>query len=231
MRNYLVWLILCAITVPFFSCQKDDLSPEDKLVHFKNLKVGQISKFVLFKGENYQSNANFNFEYVADTLVVEIVDQKPDGYFVREYLTPGSVSLNGQNHVAFADTDVFYYLKRAGNYIHLKHDHFRLRSRLFVFPDEETFDIELMNPVSPQVEVKGWKTNLPYSTNYITAYLPSLELFGNTYNDLSVMIDNRPMKSKGSGVTHIYNEKYGMVRVSQYSALTGQGFGWDLLPN
>lgn len=231
MKDYLGWLVLCTLAICLSACQKDNISPEDHLVNFNSIKVGQQSKFILFKGEHYQSSADHSFTYFSDTLVVEVVARKPDGYFVREYLTPGSISLNGENHVAFADTDIFYYILKTGNVIAIKHDHFRLRSRLFVFPDENTFEIDLNQPVSPRVSIKGWKTNLPYSTNYIAAYLPEMELFGKSYKDLSVMVDNRPMKSKGSGITHIFNRRYGMVRVAQYAALTGQGFGWDLLPN
>jgi hypothetical protein len=181
MKDCLSWSFLCMLLFYFTSCQKDNISPEDSLLNFNQIKVGQKSTFILFKGENYQSNADFSFSYIADTLVVEVVAQKPDGFFVREYLTPGSISLNGENHVAFADTDIFYYIKRAGNSVTIKHDHFRLRSRLFVFPDEENFAIELNEPVSPEVFIKGWKTNLPYSTNYAEAFLPEMELFGKTY--------------------------------------------------
>jgi len=50
------------------------------------------------------------------------------------------------------------------------------------------------------------------------------------FDNLNVLIDNRDVKLGGPGNTHIYSEKYGLVRATSYNASTGKGFGWDLLP-
>lgn len=230
MTCYQAWWVLCACTLLITSCQKDDLSPDNNFVNFKSPQVGQQSRFVLFKGEDYKSNTNFDFTYTNDTLVIEVLEKKSDGYYVREFLSPGSASLNGQNNVAFADLEIYYFLEKNGNLIRIKYPNFRQNSRLFLFPSEFGGTINLEETVDPQVEVKGWKTNLPYSTGYVEA-ATSLDLFGKSYKNLNFMMDNRPMKQRGSGITHIYNKDYGMVRVSEYSSLTGKGYGWDLLPN
>ncbi|MEZ4950789.1 MAG: hypothetical protein R2784_15605 [Saprospiraceae bacterium] len=129
----------------------------------------------------------------------------------------------------FSDLEIQYFIEKNGNQIRIKYPNFRQNSRLFLFPTEFGGTINLEETVDPQVEVKGWKTNLPYSTAYVEA---ATNMFvWEELQNLNFMMDNRPMKQRGSGITHIYNKDYGMVRVSEYSSLTGKGYGWDLLPN
>ncbi|MEZ4980788.1 MAG: hypothetical protein R2769_04215 [Saprospiraceae bacterium] len=129
-----------------------------------------VNKAGLFfsKGEDYKSNANFDFTYTNDTLVVEVLEKKSDGYLVREFLSTGSASLNGQNNVAFADLEIQYFIEN-GNQIRIKYPNFRQNSRLFLFPTEFGGSINLAPRLILLVEVKSWKTNLPYSTAYVEA--------------------------------------------------------------
>ncbi len=214
------------------SCQKDKPVEPERLgnISFEAPKIGQLSRYILLKGDNYKNDQSFDFSYYPDTLEVEIVDETEDGFLIEERLSPNSISLNGENHVPFADSTINYYLQFDQGMLKVKNVHFRMTSRLFFIQTEFVPGLELEPFESLAVEFKGWKTNLPYNSNVYKAHTEGLELFGKTYEFLNVYIENRPMEEKGSGATHAYSLKEGLVRSSYYSWWTGQGFGWDLLP-
>ncbi len=218
-------LLLC-----LFSCKKDPvLIIEETKVNFENPKVGNFSHYVLLQGQNIRDREDQYFEYVFDTLRIEIVAIDESGYLIEESLTEGSASLNGENYVSFPTKIVSYYLNISDEMISIKNLHPRIKSRLFFMPDEiEGLQIEKYEEL--EVEMESWKTSLPFQTKFQLAYLENFELFGKMYEHLNVVINNNPMKDQLSGYTHIYSMKDGLVRSSSYSAQTGKGYGWDLLP-
>lgn len=229
MRKSTLWAALCCLL--FFNCSKDDPHPDKpQKINFAQPEVGQISRYVLLKGEDYKSRINFNFDYLADTLVAEIIQKDTGGFLVKEYLAPGSVSLNGANNVAFADSTIYYYLKIEHDRLKIKNLHFRITSRLFFGNPIQSEGIDLQDFEDLKVAFNGWKTNLPYTTSVFYAFAENHIQFEEVYDRLNVLIDNRPMQNRSSGFTHVYAKKHGLVRSSQYSWYTSQGFGWDLLP-
>ncbi len=223
-------LLLVSLSLLFFSCQKDEDPFKVEKISFEHPQVGQKSLYLLLKGEDYKSNHNFNFSYVNDTLAAEIVAKNEKGYLVKEYLTPGSASLNGENNVAFADSAIYYYLDFQGDLLFLHQVQERLTSRIYFFQFSNEQFLLLAGRRELQVGIKGWKTDLPYSTDKIDAFTSNMELLNAQYDTLNIAIDNRPLKTREPGFTHIFSKKYGLVRSSHYSWYTSKGFGWDLLP-
>jgi hypothetical protein len=229
MRKHILWAAIGCLL--FISCQKDEVAhskPAEK-INFQSPEVGQASRYLLLRGDDYKNNANSSFSYLPDTLAIEIVEKHRDTLLLKEYLTPGSVSLNGQNNVAFADSTIYYDLLLESDMLYLRNRHFRMTSRLFFLPSPPE-GLSLRAYDNLEVAFQGWKTELPYATNLQTAFAENFELLGVMYDHLNILIDNRAMKNKSQGCTHVYSRKHGLVRSSQYSWYTGKGYGWDLLP-
>lgn len=229
LRILLGWLFL----VLLLACQKEDLLPSEtgRSINLQQPRVGQISRYVLLKGEDYKSGGNIDFQYIPDTLIAEVVAVEGNVLLISEYLAPGSISLNGENHVAFADSVVYYRLHLDKGQIALQNLHFRMSSRLFFLEAGKKESLPLEPVLQPVYRVTGWKTNLPYSSDLHIGAIPSMELFGKIYTDLNIVIDNQPMREQHPGKTHIYSARYGLVRATQNNWHTGKGYGWDLLPD
>ena len=213
-----------------FSCKKDPIKIiEETKVNFENPKVGNFSHYVLLQGENIRDRDNNSYEYMTDTLRIEIVDIDENGYLIEETLTAGSASLNGENNVSFPTQTISYYLNISDEMVSIKNLHTRIKSRLFFMPDEIE-GLQTAKYEDLEVKMESWKTSLPFQTKFQLAFLENFELLGKMYDHLNVVINNDPMKDQLSGYTHIYSMKDGLVRSSSYSAHTDKGFGWDLLP-
>lgn len=230
MRKIIFWAAISCLLF-LVGCRKDgDETIVAGKISFQDPQVGQRSMYVSLVGDDYKQLNNHHFEYLADTLIAEIMEKDTAGYLVREYLTSGSASLNGASYVAFADSTIYYYLRFEQDEIHIKNLHPRLTSRLFFFNTSVDESLPMQDFTDLQVEFKGWKTNIPYSTNLYKAFVVDYRQFDAVYDRLNVMIDNRPMKNRGAGHTHVYSAKHGLIRSCQYSWYTSKGFGWDLLP-
>jgi len=229
MRESILMSIAGIFLLCLFSCKKEPIQiVEETKVNFENPKVGNFSHYVLLQGENIRDRENHQFEYMKDTLRIEILDIDENGYLIEEKLTEGSASLNGENNVSFPSQTISYYLNISEKVISIQNLHPRIKSRLFFMADE-TEGLQTEKYEELEVEMESWKTSLPFQTNFQLAFLEDFELFGKMYPHLNVVINNDPMKEQLSGYTHIYSLEDGLVRSSSYSALTDKGFGWDLL--
>lgn len=228
-------LVLACLFVS--SCKKEPIEPIVVInphgnINLTNPKIGQQSRYVLFRGEDIKDNENFNYEYLPDTLAVEIVAEDENGYMVKEFLTAGSRSLNGENNVAFADSTWYYYIyvdqedeslkvKQRGNYY---------RTRLFFLYNENERGLSTQQIASPTTEIMGWKTSLPFAKELVSARVNDFNVFGQQYESLNVVIDNRPMQESLPGSTHVFSLEEGLIRSAEYSDFDGRGYGWDVLP-
>lgn len=215
------------------ACRDDhaiDLQPDSgNHIRFSAMQIGQTSRYVRFAGEDYGDPNNFNFSYLADTLVLRIIGAEASGYLVEEKLTPGSASLNGAGNLPNADTTYVNYWK-------IEHD------TLFMHATDGSpwiwshfanggFILPLTAFTAPIVEIQGWKTTHSYTESYWTGVDPAYSLFGNLYANLNVLTDNRPMATDGPGALYVYSRQNGVVKTATYSWWTSQGSGWDLLPD
>jgi hypothetical protein len=80
-----------------------------------------------------------------------------------------------------------------------------------------------------EIDIQGWKTNLPYQESLRTGHDPEHTIKSKTFEDLNIIIDNTPMQVDGPGSTIVYNSKYGVIRAVGYSWWTQSGQGFDLL--
>lgn len=226
MKNYVVLLLFGLLF--WASCSKDseNLLDTSNPIVFDNMAVGQQSRYVLLKGEDYKNRDNHQFEYQRDTMIIEIVSQDENGFLAEEYLSAGSASLNGEYHVAFPELTFSYYFNVQDTLLTIQAIKEREISRVFFLFDTA---LPLVKSEYLKVTMPSWKTSLPYKESYIMAYLEPYLLFDKRYDYLNVMIDNEGMKQNLPGYTHVYSAEFGLVRSSQYSPETSKGFGWDLL--
>lgn len=228
-------IIVFVAFVAFNSCSKDDsIKPQEldfgNKVQFNKLEVGQKSQYVFFIGEDYDQQGSSSYTYVTDTLVLEIIDQDDNGFLVREYLTPESASLHSASNVAFADATIVYYLSPEAGKLNLITKEQRLTTRLFQLSskNEGSYSLDDMNEF--EIKINGWSTSQPLYDGVLEGFTTNYRQLNLEFDNLNVLIDNRDVMLGGPGNTHIYSEKYGLVRATSYNASTGKGFGWDLLP-
>ena len=217
------------------SCSKDnEVEIQDDIfgtkVQFDQLKVGQQSEYVFFIGENYDEQGTNSYTYVTDTMVLEVFDKDENGFLVREYLTPGSASLHNASNVAFADANVVYYLNNEGGMLNLHSKDERLITRLFQLSSNNPGEYDLNELDMLEIKINGWTTSQPLFDGVLEGYTKNYRQLNLEFDNLNVLIDNRDVQLGGPGNTHVYSEKYGLVRATSYNASTGIGFGWDLLP-
>lgn len=228
-------IIVFVAFLAFNSCSKDEPMPIEKedfgtRLQLDKLAVGQMSKYVFFIGENYDQQGTNSYTYVTDTMVLEVFDKDESGYLVREYLTPGSASLHNASNVAFADATIVYYLQAEGGELALVSKDERLMTRLFQLSSSSDATFGLQDMDMMQINISGWTTSQPLYDGVLEGFTKNYRQLNLEFDNLNVLIDNRDVQLGGPGNTHVYSEKYGLVRATSYNASTGKGFGWDLLP-
>ena len=232
MRGHWLWLapaILLSVT-----CHMEEGIGPDAVtgqINFEAPAAGQLSRYVLWIGEDYRSDANNNFVYQSDTMEIEILEwDEMQGWLIEERLSSGSASLHGAGLVAFPDRSFRYYLNIVSDTLRLIPQQTRYSSRIFFLPSFENHALPLGTIIRPTITMQGWKTIPRYFDNYAMGAVPECKLIDRNYNQLNVVIDNRNMQSVGTGYTHYYSGTYGLVRSSQYNLRSNKGYGWDLIP-
>jgi len=93
-------LLLLALLITFFSCQKNEPIEEELGENEINLSALKIGQKTFYKGFSSECGNVTAFKYTGDTLVMEIVDT--DGsLYLKEYYTNGSPS-NSDAQVSFS---------------------------------------------------------------------------------------------------------------------------------
>lgn len=228
-------LLITLLALLVLRCKKEDTRPElptlpsDHNISLKHPQVGQTSRYVLLKGERYFDDSQPDaYSYAADTLVVELVDETATGFRIREYLTEFSASKSSpMPEVPFPDSVTYYEMQLQGDSVLFSSNEEFFTSRLLPFASRPfSLSVFQSNPTS----FVGWKTELPYCECYREAFVEELSLFGYTYPDLNVIIDNLAMQVDGPGYTVVYSADAGWVRTYVVNWWTQTGQGWDLLP-
>ena len=239
-RSFLLFAIPVALFV--FSCRKENPPgptgptgpPAAGLIRFDSMAVGQISKYIGLTGEDYYTSNNDNYQYVDDTLVLEIVAQDANGFLVAE-----SLHYVGDIYPWIGEhpDSVYHY------YLEVKDDTLKAKKvpspSQWPYPDSRIFSfrtamndggLPLAQITSPKVDILGWKTSLGYCECRREAYTEDYTLFGVDYPPLNVIVENSAMAFDGNGETYVYSKETGVVRFSTYGWWTQSGYGWDLLP-
>ena len=213
------------------ACSKDDdINPDSNKIKFDNLAVGQKSNYVFLSGQNYFDINGFDdFQYLQDTLVLEIIGQNQDQFMVKESISPGSAVLNGTENkwIAEPDEDYLYFIEVVGNQFKVTPISGTLvQSRIFI----GNIELDLEKFTAEEVEIKGWKTSLNECGCEKKVFTQDYKLFDQQYDHLNIYLNNTALAVDGEGFTYVYNQSDGIVRQSIYSPWTGSGAGWDLVP-
>ncbi len=226
-----IWLLLTAI-----ACEKENsISPDngqsqaDK-INLSKVRTGQINKYVLFIGEDYKDAENAHFQYLSDTLLIEVIEEDSAGYLIKEYLSPGSASLHGEHNVSHPSEAAYYYLTVEQDMLNVQYRDFHSSSRLFSNGSPNSFQLPFNYDCLLEVKLNGWKTSIPPAENLLCGFIKNAIILEKNYERLQVYIDNRELLNNQPGYTHLYSSTTGLVRTIQYSLWTNKGYGWDLVP-
>ena len=198
-------------------------------IRFDSLAVGQRSRYLGLEGYGYSGGNGSEFSYSDDTLILEIVGQDLNGFKVAETLH--YVDTVSAWQATFRDSIYFYYLQIADDSLHLApFGTSYVRSRLFNYY-QRSDGLYLTPLVGTQVDIHGWKSGFPYCECWRHGFTLDYSLFGKTYPYLNVLMQDYRMQVDGNGQTYVYSAKAGIVKSSEYSWWTSNGYGWDLLPD
>ncbi|OGU13356.1 MAG: hypothetical protein A2X61_14745 [Ignavibacteria bacterium GWB2_35_12] len=197
-------------------------------ISFSNLQVGQESKYIYLKGEDYRNPDSSKFRYYKDTLIVQVVDKNDSGYTIKEFLSPYSEVFNGGIGPNY-NSIIYYTVRIENDTIFFISDTYYLHSYLLGVYYMNPFILSANDFFDQYINIFGWKTDLPYKENYRQGYTENYELFSEMYDRLNIIVNNGPMARDGGGKTYVYSLKYGIVKTSQYSWWWSNGDGWDLL--
>ena len=192
-------------------------------IRFDALEVGQISRYEVFTGTGYRTSDSSTVSYAGGVLVAEIVDEENAGFVVHEYFdSPPTVSSAVEQRLQLDQTYI-YTVRVEDEVLKVEASGDELRSRLL----RPMPDLPLIDVASPQTELLGWKTKLPYCECYREAFVADAAVRDHSYPRLNVLITNEMMQADGPGTTYIYSADDGLVRSVEYSWWTGEGVGFD----
>lgn len=227
---------LLPILLAFIACSKgDDSIPEVKEpfvsipMDLTNLQTGQKFRYVLLTGDNYRSVDGENYAYTGDTLELEVLQSEPGRYLVSERIT--------QMSNMKTDTSIYYW--RGENTVYANYWVIRNDS-LIIETDKDYFynshllpmyepNLSLNDFVTQEVQINGWKTSANYIEYNAGLFTLGFNLFGETYDRLNVYINNEHMQYDANGFTTVYSIEHGIIRTSEYTWWTQEGYGWDKL--
>jgi len=198
-------------------------------VRFDALAVGQRSHYLYFLCTHYGDPNQGTQTYEPDTLMLVVAGQEGDRFRIEESLTAGSDSRHGAGHVSDPDTTYTYWMQSTGDSLFVldPEGSSSLGSRIFLAGRQR---FPLAPVTGPLTTFTGWQPNLPYHEDLVTAYASNHVQFGRSFDRLNILQDNRDMQFDAPGYLFVYAGDHGLVRWAWYSWWTGEGTGWDLLP-
>jgi hypothetical protein len=222
-----------AVTFAISSCDEDPTAPgatpPARNIRFDSLEVGQRSVYVFFWCDHYGYPSVGTSTYDQDTLLVEVRREDPEGFLIRESLTPGSVSHSGPPNVPDPDAIYEYHVQVHDDTLFVikpQGTGWYEGSRIFL---ARTDRFALAPVAAPQTYFVDWQPDLPYHEDLMTAFVPTHVQLDRPFDDLNILQDNRAMQTDGPGFLFAYAGNHGLVRWAYYSWWTQAGSGWDLL--
>ncbi|HMX38788.1 MAG TPA: hypothetical protein PKD78_00615 [Saprospiraceae bacterium] len=224
-------ILFTALSLLAFAC-KDHFEPAPPLpvsgqqVRFDQPEVGQISTYIRFRGPSCPGNAP-GFQYLPDTLMLEVTDVQGELITCRERLTPGSACvLSPDTHddpKGGGIAELTCTLRKSNGEIKLvAASGTYLQTRLF---QEPSLTLPLAPIASPERLLQEW---YPQDDGGNSGYLLNHSQQGATYPRLNVATYYGPMAWDGAGFLQLYAAEWGMVRAGLRSSWCQAGEGWDL---
>jgi hypothetical protein len=231
-RRYSKLSLIClALTGLLAGCSIDGgLLPQEpaaERIRFDRPAVGQTSRYVLLKGENFYDVDNQKFELLADTLILRIVAVDAQGILIEDQLSAGSASRKGAGYTYEADS-IFRYrwtlrndsiIQKAEKPASWVKSHFTYHQ----------FALSLRPVTSAEADITDWKVKPFCQEGICLAFDPKHIQFGQTYTNLNLYSNNIPMTYDGPGIFYAYSRETGFVRSSWYGAWRVSGYAWNLL--
>jgi hypothetical protein len=228
-------LLLILFVSAFTACRENNPEPLENdwnPIRFDNLQAGQKSHYIRLKGQGRLDGTNHDFQYLKDTLVLEVLATgSGEGFTLKEYLTPGSEIWTKPKDAQQINggTDAITFKVQVGNaaLTLVKAAPGAPLPRLFL-SGIETYPFAL--PQQPEIAFTGWQPDVQTVYGSSSGRVKNHKQMEVLYPELNLVYDYRPMTYDGPGHFHLYSAEKGIVRsgwINPWSGLAGEA--WDLL--
>ena len=218
--------------IVFINVKPDPLKgiPDEGPLQFDNPAIGQRSYYVSFKAFLDIATKNARYEYVTDTLVLGIAGKESDHWILKEFLTPGSYSIQTKKGDFKTDSVYVTLIQLTPDSIIFSRPSTTLFSTyFFTFYGNNRLSLPLVPVTEPAKQnptcspfFSLWPDTMGYSLNY--------SQLGQTFDHLNIYVDNTEVELDGSTLMYVYGHSYGFVRATVQSELIQNLKGWDLAP-
>ena len=218
--------------VVFTTVKPDPLKgmPDAGPLQFDNPSIGQRSHYVLLRAYVDEATNKVRYEYDTDTLVVAITGKKGSEWIVKDFLTPGSYSIQTDKGtfnfdsvfvtLLDIDSDSIAFTRHASDIYSTYFFNFSYDGRL-VLPRGSISEPAPQNPdCSPYFYLDA--EPMVYALNY--------SQLGQTFDHLNIYMDYSEIETDGAGLMYVYGHSYGFVRMTAYNPWGNNALGWDLIP-
>lgn len=235
MKNFALFIIF---SLPLFACRhepnpfdgaKTDCETANR-IQFANPKIGQLNRYLMYQAEGYLlEDSHQNFQYLPDTLLLEVVGEDSEGFIFREFFTAGSKPLSDwQIFVNYESDAINWHGKVEQDFFQVKTGEFyHQKSRFLFFTDPR---LPLKKITENKTSIEGWKTKLKYCECDETAFAENFEQFGVYFPHLNIVKNDSWMQVDGPGTTYIFDPACTMAKILHVDWWTQKGYGFDLLP-
>lgn len=234
MKYFYSLTLIAGLCLLLTACDSSTTRPEDqhtahKGIVLNKLEVGQQSRYVRFIGGSFLRPQEASFEYRADTLIVEVVEKREDGYVLREKYSEGSESwYNGGQPVVIPAVDILASVE--GDTVRFSVLDESNNGPSHLFSTSRDLEILLSIQSAREMVMEEWWPKMENPIDSVYGYLPEFRLLERNYRNLAVYVDNSGMIVDGPGFTYLYSGSVGVVRTFMVNPWLAQGTGWDLLP-
>ena len=206
-------------------------APGSGPVDFSNLSVGQTSTYIGFNAGNIYRPEDDFFEYTADTLVLEVIEQTAGAFTFLEYIKPGSASL------ALWQDSVSYRVSISDDTLTITPINTQyIASNLFLLNNAQINNGPLNNAKMPLANIEtnegqldGIKLTTSEQGLLQSGFIRNHTQMGRQFEHLNFLYDATVTPVDGPSYTVIYNKEAGIVRVFTTNVWTGTATGWDFL--
>lgn len=203
--------------------------PDAGPVRFDTPAIGRRSYYVYFEAEEDHNTKVVNYEYSTDTLVMAVTGKKNNQWVIKDFLTPGSNSIQTKTGtfkydsvfvtLLDIDSDSLAFTRPASDIYSTYF--FAFNSARFVVPLSQIAEPAPQNPTCSPFLFFGSDT-MAYALNYTQ--------LGQTFDHLNIYMDYSRVEVDGGAITYVYEPPYGFVRTTWFNPLLWDAAGWDLIP-
>jgi hypothetical protein len=235
---YRAQLALVAFVSLFIGCQKDsgtnspNLPPTyDTAISLTNPQAGQFNLYRLFIGSKYQAADGGVWNYLPDTLVVELVnDASGTGWMLKEYFTDGSAPTPaGVRQIVDKSKAILTPIKITTDSLVFLPTYTGCCNYSYL-STKDAQSLPFQHSTGTKLDILGWFTTAgPFMEGYTTGYIIDGTINGQTYPFLNVVYSNDQAIADGPSHAYIYDKNAGVVRTAWVNLFLGPSHGFDLI--